>query len=312
MPGRSTILVSLVVLASCQLAHPTMDHGLPGASGASADGMRLEFVGMMMGVVRGELEAWTSAVREPTTFPLLEHYSSDASVVQPGAAFLKGESALQTFAEGVTVNANDATASMLDLEVSDGIAWVYGAFRFQPRNAGMTESAGRHVTVLRRAGDDWRIRAQFFHADQDTPAFPGIAASDEPAMLELGTTDSGQVPRDAFVAAVTSIAGLRRAWEERDIAAVRRYFSNDAMLLMPHDAAPARGEAVDDVLRGAVTTFDSFETSELDFTSSGRLTVLVGEYNLGGGASTPAHAGHYTALLTRDGREWRIRSLILD
>jgi ketosteroid isomerase-like protein len=308
--------MSLVVLvplfSSCHFASPSMDHGLPGVSGPNADGMRLEFVGMMMGVVRGELDAWGASVRDRGAPPLADQYSTDASVVQPGAAFLKGQNALHTFAERVIITANDANASMLDMEVSDGIAWVYGAYRFQPRQAGALASAGRHVTVLRRNGDDWSIRAQFFHAGKDDAPFPDIAPSDEPAMLELGRTDSGQVPRDAFIAAVTSIAGLRRAWEENDVSAMRRFFSRDAMILMPGDEAPARGEAVEPLIRSAVTSFTSFETTELDFTSSGRLAVLVGEYNLGSPAGNAGRDGHYTALLTKDGRDWKIRSLILD
>jgi ketosteroid isomerase-like protein len=150
----------------------------------------------------------------------------------------------------VTITANDANASMLDMEVSDGIAWVYGAYRFQPRWAGALASAGRHVTVL--------------------------------------------------------------AWEESDVSAVRSFFSRDAMILMHGDEAPARGDAVEPLIRSAVTSFTSFETTELDFTSSGRLAVLVGEYNLGSPASNAIRDGHYTALLTRDGRDWKIRSLILD
>jgi ketosteroid isomerase-like protein len=81
---------------------------------------------------------------------------------------------------------------------------------------------------------------------------------------------------------------------------------------MPNDEAPARGDAVADVIRGAVASFASFETTELDFTSSGRLAVLVGEYSLPGRSDEAAHDGHYTALLAKDGRDWKIRSLILD
>jgi ketosteroid isomerase-like protein len=309
---RFGILFATLLVTSCRFATPSMDPGLPGGSGPSADGMKLQFVGMMMGVVRGELEAWGASVREQGNSPLADHYSLDASVVQPGAAFLKGSSALQSFADRVTSDANDANASMLDMEVSDGIAWVYGAFRFQPREAGIAASAGRHVTVLRRVGADWRIRTQFFHAGADKLSFPDVEASGEPSMLDLGTTDSGQIPRDAFVAAVTSIAGLRRAWEENDVPAARRFFARNAMVLMPNDEAPARGDAVADVIRGAVASFASFETTELDFTSSGRLAVLVGEYSLPGRSDEAAHDGHYTALLAKDGRDWKIRSLILD
>jgi hypothetical protein len=49
--------------------------------------MRLEFVGMMMGVVRGELDAWGASVHDQGASPLADQYSIDASVVQPGAHF---------------------------------------------------------------------------------------------------------------------------------------------------------------------------------------------------------------------------------
>jgi ketosteroid isomerase-like protein len=289
-----------------------MDAGLPGVSGPGADGMRLQFVGMMMGVVRGELESWGAAVRRQDSRPLAEHYNPDASIVQPGAAFLKGNQAMHAFSEGVTGRANDANASMLDVEVSDGIAHIYGAYHFQPLVAGTPTSSGRHVTVLRRYGADWRIRTQFFDPGASAQPFPGVPAGTEPFMLELGTTDSGQVPRDAFIGAVTGLAGMRRAWQENDASAVRRFFTRDALLLLPGDEAPARGAAVDDAIRVAVTAFASFDTLELDFTSSGRLAVLVGEYVLERRNGRDDGVGHYVALLAKDGRDWKIRSLVLD
>jgi ketosteroid isomerase-like protein len=287
-----------------------MDHGLPGATGPGADVIQLQFVGMMVGVVRKELESWGAAVRGQQPRALAEHYSDNASVVPPGAAFLKGSEALLTFSDVVTGHANDANASILDIEVSDGIAYVCGAFYFQPSRAGEPVVAGQHVTVMRRTGEDWRIRTQLFHGKADDRPFPITPAADQPAMLELGTTDSGQVPRDAFIGAVTAIAGLRRSWQENDVRAVRRFFTNEALLLLPDDNAPSRGVALDDAIRAAMTTSTRFETVELDFTSSGRLAVLVGEVVLES-RNGQRHSGHYIAVFAKDGRAWRIRSLVV-
>jgi ketosteroid isomerase-like protein len=288
-----------------------MDHGLPGATGPGADVLQLQFVGMMVGVVRSELESWSAAVRGREPRGLAERYSDNASVVFPGAAFLKGGEALLAFSDGVIEHANDANASILDIEVSDGIAYAYGAFSFQPSRAGESTGAGQHVTVLRRAGENWQIRTQFFHGSKGSRPFAIVAVADQPAMLELGTTDSGQVPRDAFIGAVTAIAGLRRSWQENDGPAVRRLFADHALLLFPEDDAPARGDAIEEAIRAAMARFASVETAEVDFTSSGRLAVVVGELVLEA-RNGESHSGHYIAVFAKDGRTWRIRSLVVN
>jgi ketosteroid isomerase-like protein len=288
-----------------------MDHGLPGATGPGADVLQLQFVGMMVGVVRTELESWAAAVGRQEPRALAEHYSDNASVVPPGSAFLKGGEALLTFSDSVIAHANAANASILDIEVSDGIAYAYGAFSFQPSRAGEITGVGQHVTVLRRTGENWQIRTQFFHGSKGSRPFASAAAADQPARLELGTTDSGQVPRDAFIGAVTAIAGLRRSWQDNDAPAVRRFFADHALLLLPQHDTPARGGALDEAIQAAMATFASVETIELDFTSSGRLAVLVGELVLEA-RNGESHSGHYIAVFAKDGRTWRIRSLVVN
>jgi ketosteroid isomerase-like protein len=306
------VVLPAALLAACTFAPPRHDPGLPGVPGSSSDAMRDPFVAMVLSVVRENFDSWAAAVRSEGPRPLHAHYAADAFVVQPGAGFLKGQEALRLFEGALSTRANDGNISMLDVEVSDGIAYVSGGYYFQPAIAGTTGSTGRHVTVLRRErADEWRIRTQLFAANAPAGPFPGVAESAEPTLIDVGLTSSGMPARDTFFSVVTLLASLTRAWSEDDLRSVAGMFAPNALLHVPGLETPARGAEVRAALEAALARFGAIQTLELDFTASGRLAVIAGRHQLEISEGED-RAGFYSLVLVRTDSDWKIRSLVLD
>ncbi len=309
MKRRSLIVLLAMNGVACSPATQVNDAGLPGVAATSSNQVRNQFVSMMLGTIRGELDSWGAALRREGSRALSDHYAETAVIAQAGGDLLKGGDAVRSFGTAVLGLANDGALSMLDFEVSDGVAYVYGAYHFQAARAGTAGSAGRHVTVFRRASGQWRIRIQLFAPTEAGAPYPGLSESGAVGAIELGTTESGNVPRDAYIASLTQMAALRRAWAGRDAPAIGRLFERNALLHMPGLEVPARGAAIVDAVRNAMDGFGTLHTVELDFTASGRLAVVVGRYVLEGSGGRSAD-GRYIATLSRDGTSWRIRSLV--
>lgn len=299
--------VLLLFTAGCTFTSGTAE-GLPGVAGSSSDQARAQFAAVMIGHVRVALESWGAALRGQSERALQEHYARDAAVVQSGSDLVKGAEALQAMASSLGARVDAGHASLLDVEVSEGIAYVYGAYDLT--SGGMTASRGYLATVLRQSRSEWLIRTQLFDARAGSAALYGVPGDSEVGVIHLGTTASGSVPREAFAAAVTLMAGFSRAWGEQDAAWLRRAFTDGALLQLPDAEVAARGHAVAAAVEGALARWTSLETTELDFTASGRLAVLLGRYELGAGGE-PGPSGHYLLVFARDGTAWKIRSLIL-
>lgn len=304
------VCLPAILLAGCTFTSSTTDPNLPGVAGTSSDLARAQFAAMMVGAVRTTLDSWSQAVRRQGGRTLEAHYTEDAAVVQPDSDFLKGADAMRLLASALQASASDANASLLDVEVSDGIAYVYGAYDIAPARAGTEASRGYHVTVLRQRGDDWAIRTQLFDPRTASRPFLDVPGETEVGMIEIGTTASGRVPREDFAGAVTLIAGFTRSWEEGDVRTMREAFADGALLQLPGAEVAARGGAVPAAMDSARVRWASFRTTELDYTASGRIGVMLGRYTLG---DAPAGvAGHYIMVVSREGNDWRIRSLVLD
>lgn len=307
-PVRSCL--PALLLASCTFTSSSTDPNLPGVAGTNSDLARAQFAAMMVTAVRTTLDSWSQAVRGQGERALEAHYTEDAAVVQPDSDFLKGADSMRLLAGALQAGASDANASLLDVEVSDGIAYVYGAYDITPARAGTESSRGYHVTVLRQRGRDWMIRTQLFDPRTTSRPFLAVPGETEVGMIDIGTTTSGRVPREDFVRAVALIAGFTRSWEEGDVATMRAAFDDGALLQFPGAEVAARGNAVPAAVDSARVRWPSFRTTELDYTASGRIGVMLGRYTLG---DAPAGvAGHYVMVVARDGNEWKIRSLVLD
>lgn len=301
-----TVLIALL-LGGCTFAAPSNDPGLPGVAATSSTGARAPFVRMMLGIVRGELASWEAAVRGAGRRPLIDHYASGATVIQPGGDAVKQDGVV-ALSDSLPLWASDAVASQLDADVSEGIAYVYGAYEFMPRRAGTAGSRGRHVTVFRGNEQGWHIRLQLFVPNEAT-AFPGIPADLEPGMMEYGTTATGSVPVGAVQGVLRTVAELRRLWEEKDVRGLRRLLTADALVHFPENEVAARGDALAGALQAAMERYDNLQTVELDFTASGRIAAVLGRYVAR--ADGAFAGGPYALVLVRDGNTWRIRSLLL-
>lgn len=302
----------LLLTASCTFAPPRHDAGLPGVAPTSSDAMRDPFVAMALGTIREELESWGRSLRRERGRSLHDHYATDAFVVQPAAGFVRGDSAILALERALSTRTSDGDLSLLDIEVSDGIAYVFGGYFFQASVAGTSGSAGRHVTILRREGAaGWRIRMQHYRPDPPATPFPGLAESPEPEVIEVGTTVSGQSSRDTFFRAVTLVAAVARSWRENDARALSRLFAPNALLLLPDHEMPARGPAVAVALDSALVRHGALHTIDLDFTASGRLAALSGRYLLESRDAEDRH-GFYTMILVRRDSDWLVRALVID
>lgn len=307
---HSVWLPLLAFGAACTLAPPSWDPGLPGVGGSSSDDLRTPFAALVLGAVRTELDSWSTAVRGQSARPLDDHYSAVASIVQADGPFLKGATATGEFADALRSRVDDGFLSLLDVDVSDGIAYIHGAYQFRSADGRDAASSGRHVTIYRRENGAWKIRTQLFHSDAPARPFPGLPASPDPDAIELGLTEGGEIPRAAFLAAVTTLASITRAWTANDATGIAASFGRNALLHLPGEAAPVRGAAIEGGLRAALDRYGELSTLELDFTASGRLAVMVGRHSLAA-PGEEGHGGHYILILAREGQTWRIRSFVL-
>lgn len=295
------------MICGCRFAAPGGDPGLPGVAATSAAGARAPFVRMMIGVVRGELDSWSSALSGAGPRSLAAHYLDEASIVQPGGDALKAAD-VSLLSDSLARWVSAGSASQLDVDVTDGMAYAYGAYELEPRRGGTAGSRGRHLTVFRSNGTEWGIRLQMFVPVTEN-AFPTVPGGIEPGMIDFGRTESGKVPTEAYREALAMTAEFSRGWEARDVRALRRLFARNGLVHFPGNEIAARGEGVEDALRAAMEQFETLQTADLDFTSSGRLTAVIGRYVAGAGSAF--EEGYYAIVLLRDGNAWRIRALLV-
>lgn len=299
-PLHSTALGSALI--AVLLGSGSASAQFPGGALESMDANRYEF----MSRKRIELDAfmyeWQQAWAAPTRDRVRTFYTVDAFALHPGGRVSIGPDAVDSLAAGG--NIAEAMTATTDFEVSDYIAFLYGPYALQ-EPTGMSHGSGVAASILVSDGTSWHVRSQLFMEDQ-----PVERESPPPARpYELSGGQAEEFQR-RYDEAQVMMAKLRTAWNTGDATAAAALFSPRALLKLPTATREVRGPGGVSQLANMMNELGTFNMVVLDFDSRARITYMLGRYHLQNGED--GRTGNYIAVLAREGRDLRIRALLLE
>jgi ketosteroid isomerase-like protein len=300
-------LVPSLVLLLALSARPVAAQLLPGGRSVDVDLQRSQFNSVMLKAIRAVTQSWQDAWPiAGGTNRLVELYSQEATIVQPGGALISGNTALRQFTDSLRVGVREATLAFTDFEASEGIAYIYGPLTMEARRPGGSGLAGQHLTVLKREQKGFRIRAQLLVMPTAGPVFPHLPALHPSGPLTVqAMANRAQVAR--FRSANDLLASLRAAWTQKDTTALFALFGEHALVQLPGESA-AVGTLARRALSNLVERSSNLHLVTLDYDGSGRLIVLMGRYYLErAGVGT---SGYVAFILAGDGSTLQVRSLV--
>ena len=314
-PGAVALLLTLLPTAGAAQ--------IPGGRSLSFDQERATFLATMLGQVRPVVDAWEASWRGDRADPV-RLYAPDA-VVAVRDSMIGGPRSLEAFARAVREDVGAPSASMLDFDASDRLAYVYGAWSATSPQRGTT-AQGRIVTVLRKDDGDWTIRSQLFSADSAAGGLYAALEQVEPlpslerrvavgvrAMVPVGRGDREKqdlraVQRiSAYHELIGIMAATRMAWSADDTEGLSALMRENAWVQLPGVADWAGHVSVED-LRRVLGDYGELHTAELDFDYGSTMAYLSGKYWAEQGAGAPL-TGSYMAVFQKLGSTWLIRSL---
>lgn len=297
---------------------------MPGGRSVDFNQERATFRAAMLDKIRPVVDAWQGAWRGDAGPALESFYTPDAVIAGPGW-IIGGSGAIARFADEACRSVAGLAPSMLDFDASENLAYVYGAWSATPTAGGLGPT-GRLVTILRKSGAGWKIRAQLFAADSvGEGLFPAMEQPEplpslerrvavgsraaEPAGRGKGERPNATTSRriSTYRDLIVVMASLRSAWTVGDAEGVSALMSDDAWVQLPGVVSWAgrmTAEDLDKVLAG----FGTLNTAELDFDYGDTLAYLAGRYYVDREAG-PAASGAYAAVFQNLGSGWLIRSL---
>lgn len=99
-------------------------------------------------------------------------YTEDATLIPPGAApQARSQEEIQSFFEKFLPTVGEVQTSIMDLDVSNNLAYVQGRFFYDTAASNEDGPAaegvsGTYLTVFRREGRKWKIRLQLFRVEE--------------------------------------------------------------------------------------------------------------------------------------------------
>jgi len=148
--------------------------GVPGGGGFAGGRNMAEFYGEVTARTAELFAVWRERWVEDNPQALAELYSPDAMLYLPDRSpiFTSGMIA-EAFAE-LLPETGEIQAGMLDFDASGKIAYIFGKFTldFRDANGVRHQITGDHITVAKREGRDWKIRSQMFRKDPPQPDPP--------------------------------------------------------------------------------------------------------------------------------------------
>jgi ketosteroid isomerase-like protein len=270
-------------------------------------------------------------------------YAEDALLVPDGGAPLLGRDPIGWYFEDLMPKAGMAMAGMADFDVSEGIAYQYGDYRYPFRAGGRaSEVSGRHLTVIEKS-DEWGIRAQVVIPERGTN--PEIRASRgrapvrtlTPARIWIGplrcvreTSEQSRASRRrasgqrrapepscrwleaTFAAVNTALVEWTDAWRRNDVEDAVEAFAEHSLLLLPGEETHIGSEQVQTALERMIDVSGDLHASIVDFAARGEMAYAYGRYVCAcGSGSRSDELGHYMAVLKLDKDDWRIRALAM-
>jgi ketosteroid isomerase-like protein len=345
--GRKLGFVVMVVMA---LAAGPLASGsaraqvVPGRDDARVVGpLEAQYRAYIMEEIGPLMADWRAAWLVDDADAAAQTYAEEALLVPDGGSPLLGRGPIGWYFEDLMPKAGLAMAGVADFDVSEGIAYQYGDFRY-PYRAGSTASeiSGRHLTVIEKSGE-WGIRAQVVIPEPG--ANPGIRASRGRAsartltpariwsgplrcvreMRQQGQRSSrrrGSRNRDqepscgwleaTFAAVNTALVEWTDAWRRDEVEDAVEAFAEHSLLLLPGEEPRIGRTQVHPTLERIIEESGDLHTSIVDFAARGELAYAYGRYVCACGAGPRRdELGHYVAVMKSDGGDWRIRALAM-
>jgi ketosteroid isomerase-like protein len=303
------VLVPLFILAFGIRAAVAHAQDLPGGRAVDVDLQRAQFNALMIKTVREFNTGWQNAWPVVSSSNrLADHYSAEATLLQPGGGLISGQPAIRAFTDSLRLQIREATLALLDHEASEGIAYYYGSFQMSPRQPTAMEVTGQHFTVLKRESSGFRIRAQLLIANQGVSGLPRFPAAHPGGPLTV-TAMSNKGTLERYRSANVLVNALHEAWSQSDSTALLGLFHADALVQLPGQQAGSRGTQAQRDMIEYIARSGALHMVTLDFDGAGRMSVVVGRYYLevAGGASVE---GYFALVMTGYGNDWKIRSLV--
>ncbi len=284
----------------------------PGGSGArEADIARAEYNAFVLSATDSVLRDWRREWREDRLDDLVGEYGPEALLAPPGSAYLFGTEAIGAHFERLLPRTGEIQASIEDFTASARLAYFHGSFQLELADAVEGPPLkGTHVTVLRRDGDEWRLRAQLFTPSEDGRPWPARVRGPELEPLSAGTVEAMLGARyvvQTFADAESVLARLKTAWRDHDTEAATELFTEDGVFVYPGLGRIQGSAEVGERLAEVIPDVRELHTSILDFDATGRMALLFGGYYLEDVSGEPVTGSYLMVLMNTKG--WRIRSL---
>lgn len=286
---------------------------IPGGRTVDVGRLRGDFYSEMTSKVKEVLDSWQETWRKVGDSPLPELYFEEATLLQPGGLAIRGRDQLQNFSDVAFPLTSGLRIGMQDLDACEGMAYLSGFYAIDPVTADRAPSTGRHFTVIEQEGKEWLIRTQFFLPDFGAVSFPGLI---EPGALDPLTNAqirSGRKGLSRFAGygdAEYILLAFRDAWRRGDAADAASFFSPDAWVKLPHEAAGGYDpRSLEERLAEGMARYKNLLSVAIDFDRRDRLSFTLGRYHAEG-VDGPDRPGHFLMVLRHFGSGWEIRSLV--
>ncbi|MFQ5538525.1 MAG: nuclear transport factor 2 family protein [Gemmatimonadota bacterium] len=265
---------------------------IPGGDGRSLLAYRSEYrASVIQGVdslVRRMEQRWRGRDRKAVA----REYYEGASVVTPGGVLLSGRRAVADWLEQVGRAHGGFDLWRSGVAASGEMAAFFG--RMESTSSGSGPGLrGQHLTVARREGREWRVRAQIF-----IPALEGISSpsaegefSDPPHITpdeirarrsrgyRIGTVSPvAEWAVGMYWISSSTLARLRFDWERHDVQALSDLLAPSVILRLPGQAPLAGREEARTSLQSRTWDWGRLYMTVLDFDASERLAFCLGRY----------------------------------
>lgn len=317
-----TVLAALV-LTAVPVTRAARAQEIPGADTETAGHLEAEYLAYVIANVDTLMTGWRSAWSSGDDEGIANLYAENALLIPNGGAPIVGRESIRRHYERSLQSAGDIGVSLGDIGAGEEMAYQFGDYRFVDTSGdAVAQVFGRHVTIPMRYGRDWRIRAQLLlpaSGSRRPISFAPAAADLTPLDLNRLGPSAGRTGgrrshyrRRAFTATSAVLAKWRDSWHRDDLAEALESFSEETLLVLPGEEPRFGLTSIRRRLSDLLPAIGALHTTILDFEASGGMSFAYGRYfcecrrDHGGDV-----LGHYLSVLTADGSDWRIRTLVL-
>jgi uncharacterized protein (TIGR02246 family) len=91
-------------------------------------------------------------------------YSTDATVLPPGSAMVRGQAAIEIMWKGMAEQVGDPKLTTVDVKpLGPSAAREIGTFALKTKGATPQELTGKYVVVWEKAGGDWKLATDIWN-----------------------------------------------------------------------------------------------------------------------------------------------------